>query len=236
MEIGSDIASIAGLIGDPVRATILAALVDGRALPAGELAFLGNVAPQTASFHLGKLVDAALISVERQGKYSYYRLANDAVASALESLAALSPLRSEVESQFESRRESERVGALRFARSCYKHLAGRLAVEINQALLKRELILANADKSYFLTGKGRKWCQDLGVRLPRSASKGDNVGRACLDWTERRHHLGGELGVAFFSRSKELGWLVANPKTRAIRVTHAGVRELHQQLGISIPL
>jgi len=233
---GPDIASVAGLIGDPVRATILAALVDGRALPAGELAFLGNVAPQTASFHLGKLVDAALISVQRQGKYSYYRLASDAVASALESLAALSPLRSQVERRFESRRESERVGELRFARSCYKHLAGVLAVEINQALLKRQITEAGADNSYCLTEKGRQWCEDLGLQFPRSASKRENLGRACLDWTERRHHLGGELGVALFSRLKGLGWVAANPETRAVRVTHAGVRELHQQLGIGISL
>jgi hypothetical protein len=138
--------------------------------------------------------------------------------------------------RFESRRESERVGTLRFARSCYKHLAGRLAVDINQALLKRQFTLANTDKWYCLTDKGREWCQDLGVQLPRSASKRDTLGRACLDWTERRHHLGGELGVALFLRLKGLGWVVANSKTRAVRVTHTGVRELHQQLGINISL
>lgn len=235
MEMGPDIASIAALIGDPVRATILATLVDGRALPAGELAFVGNVTPQTASFHLGKLLEASLIAVEKQGKHSYYRLANEAVACALESLAVLSPVRSQVLARSQSR-EPEHVRELRFARSCYKHLAGRLAVEINQALLKRRFTLADADKSYSLTEEGRQWCRSLGVQLPERDSQHENVGRACLDWTERRHHLGGNLGVALFGRLKELGWLATNPKSRAVRLTHAGARELHRQLGITCSL
>ena len=233
MELGPDIALIAELIGDPVRATILAALIDGRALPAGELAFLGNVAPQTASFHLGKLLKSSLITVERQGKYNYYRLANDSVASALESLAAISPVRTEVLARWESRRESERVRELRFARSCYKHLAGRLAVEINHVLLKRRLTAPDTGKSYYLTEEGRQWCRNLGVQLPESGSQRDNVGRACLDWTERRHHLGGRLGAALFARLKELRWLATNSKTRAVRLTHVGQWELYQQLGIN---
>lgn len=233
MELGADIASIAELIGDPVRATILAALIDGRALPAGELALLGNVAPQTASFHLGKLLKSSLIKVERQGKYNYYRLANESVASALESLAAISPVRAQVLARFESRRESERVRELRFARSCYKHLAGRLAVEINQALLERRFTLAQADKSYYLTEEGREWCRNLGVQLPDCGPQRGNMGRACLDWTERRHHLGGQLGAALFARLKELGWLARNSRTRAVRLTHLGSWELHQKLGIS---
>jgi DNA-binding transcriptional ArsR family regulator len=234
MELAPYIASIAELIGDPVRATILAALIDGRALPAGELAFLGNVAPQTASFHLRKLLEASLIAVERQGKYNYYRLANERVASALESLAALAPLRSQVPgARSASRRESERVRELRFARSCYKHLAGRLAVEINQALLKRRYTLAEADKFYGLSEEGGQWCRKLGVQLSQSGPLRDSVGRACLDWTERRHHLGGQLGAALFVRLKELGWLATNSKTRAVRLTHLGRLELYQQLGIS---
>jgi DNA-binding transcriptional ArsR family regulator len=218
VEIGPDIASVAGLMGDPVRAAMLAALVDGRALPAGELAFLGNVAPQTASFHLGKLMDADLIRVERQGKFNYYRLASGAVASALESLAALAPVQ-------RTRPETAMVKELCHARSCYKHLAGALAVQINQALLARGFIIVEPDRNYCLAEPGQQWFRDLGVHAAR--------GRACLDWTERRHHLGGPLGVALFSRLKELGWLAANSKTRAVRVTHTGMRELHRQLGIA---
>jgi hypothetical protein len=170
---------------------------------------------------LAKLLDAGLISLERQGRHSYYRLASSAVAAALESLAALSPPRG-------ARHESERVRELRFARSCYKHLAGGLAVQLNHAFLASKLIVAGDSKRISLTPAGSAWCRNLGVR--------DHAGHACLDWTERRHHIGGPLGVALFTRFNQLGWLVANPKTRAVRVTHNGMRELRQQLGIAIPL
>jgi DNA-binding transcriptional ArsR family regulator len=226
MELGSEVASIAALIGEPVRAAILAALVDGQALPAGELAFIGNVAPQTASFHLRKLLDASLITVERQGKHSYYRLTSDAVAAALESLAALGPARRQAELRSSRIRESDRTQALRFARSCYKHLAGRLAVDVTHALIVRQLVEAESERRYRVTGPGREWFGRLGARIPES-------GRACIDWTERRHHLGGPLGVGLLSCFKELGWLVAHPDTRAVRVTHAGRRELARRLDLT---
>jgi DNA-binding transcriptional ArsR family regulator len=235
MELGPDLAWIAGLIGEPVRAAILAALVDGRALPAGELAFIGNVAPQTASFHLRKLLDASLVSVERQGKHSYYRLTNEAVAAVLEGLVALGPARQQVERRSQNLHESERVKELRFARRCYKHLAGRLAVEITHALVTRGFVEARADRLYCLTPPGQDWFWRLGKGLSESGHRREHAGRACIDWTERRHHLGGPLGVALFSRLQELGWLIARPGTRAVRVTHTGVRELHHQLGLTIP-
>jgi DNA-binding transcriptional ArsR family regulator len=224
MELGPDVALIAGLMGEPARAAILVALVDGRALPAGELAFIGNVAPQTASFHLRKLMDASLITVEKQGKHSYYRLANEGVAATLESIAALAPSRN----PSRARREPERVKELRFARSCYRHLAGALGVEIHRALLERKFLVANSGKCYGLTGPGQDWCLQLGISLPAA-------GRVCLDWTERRPHLGGPLGVALFARLTELRWMVTNPNSRAVRVTHAGAVALEQQLGITIP-
>ena len=225
MELAPDVALIAGLMGEPARAAILVALVDGRALPAGELAFIGNVAPQTASFHLRKLMDASLIAVEKQGKHSYYRLASESVAATLESIAALAPERTQAT---RTRRESERVKELRLARSCYRHLAGALGVEIHRALFDRQFLVAHSGKIYGLSGSGQEWCRQLGMQ--------DNApGRLCLDWTERRPHLGGPLGVALFSRLIELRWIVANPATRAVRVTHAGAVALEQQLGITIP-
>jgi DNA-binding transcriptional ArsR family regulator len=223
VELDSDIALIAGLIGEPARAAILAALVRG-ALPAGELAFIGNIAPQTASFHLRKLMEASLITVEKRGKHSYYRLANDSVAAALESLAALAPERDHVAPD---RHKSERVKQLRFARSCYKHLAGLLGVQILQALLNRGAIAPDSDKSYRLTEPGETWWLEFGMPHPRDISS-----RACVDWTERRHHLGGALGAALFSRLKDLRWVIPNPTGRSVRVTHLGARELERQLGI----
>jgi DNA-binding transcriptional ArsR family regulator len=234
VKLGPDVALIAGLIGEPARAAILVALVGGRALPAGELAFIGNVAPQTASFHLRKLMDASLIIVERQGKHSYYRLANERVAATLEAIAALAPVRTEVHLRSRTRHESQRIQDLRFARSCYRHLAGALAVEINLALLDREFLVAHAEKSYGITGLGLEWCRQFGLILPSGRRK-EPPASACLDWTERRHHLGGALGVALISRLTELRWIVTNPDSRAIRVTGAGALGLERELGIAIP-
>ena len=222
VELGGDIALIAGLVGEPVRARMLVALVRG-ALSAGELAFIGNIAPQTASFHLRKLTDASLIAVEKRGKHSYYRLANDSVAAALESLAALAPVRAT------KRSESDRVKELRFARSCYKHLAGALAVDILRTFLDRGFVLPGRERTYRLTEPGQQWCRDFGMTIgDRELSS-----RACIDWTERRHHIGGPLGAALFSRLVELRWIVPNPGKRAVRITHLGAKEFERQLGIS---
>jgi DNA-binding transcriptional ArsR family regulator len=228
VELGSDIALIAGLMGEPARASILVALVRG-ALPAGELAFIGRIAPQTASFHLRKLMDASLITVEKQGKHSYYRLANDSVAAALESLAALAPVRDRVAACASSRHGTERVKELRFARSCYKHLAGVLAVDVHQTLVDRGFLIAGLERNYHLTEPGQMWWRQFGMTLPREFSS-----RACIDWTERRHHLGGALGAALFSRLTELRWIATQPGKRQVRVTHLGVRELERQFGITV--
>jgi DNA-binding transcriptional ArsR family regulator len=235
MALGSDVAFIAGLMGEPARAAILVALVGGRALPAGQLAFVSNVAPQTASFHLRKLMEASLIAVEKQGKHSYYRLANESVAATLESLAALAPLKDQVETRERTRRDSEHVKELRFARTCYKHLAGVLAVEINQALVDRGYLFPDTDRIYFLTEPGQQWCRELGMNLPASPRPREISSRACIDWTERKHHLGGSLGAALLSRMTELRWIAATPSKRSMRVTHVGIREFERQLGIAIP-
>ena len=234
MKMGPGIAEIGGLIGDPVRAAMLAVLMDGRALPAGELAFIGNVAPQTASFHLSKLREAALISVEQQGKHKYYRLTNEAVASALESMAALAPLRNRVESRSESHHDREHAKSLRFARSCYRHLAGRLAVDLHQALLSRGLVTPASPRQCRLSEAGRAWWSELGIPLAGAETSRSHTGSACLDWTERHHHLGGALGVALFSRLKEMGWVAPIAGTRAVRLTHAGQGALQRCLGMSI--
>lgn len=210
---------------------MLVALVDGRALPAGELAFIGNVAPQTASFHLRKLLDAALIAVEKQGKHSYYRLANEWVAASLEALAVLAPPK-----PIETRtpHDSEQVKELRFARTCYRHLAGLLAVEIHQSLLHRGFVAADTERTYLLTDAGEQWCRAWGMKLPASARGRKFPSRACIDWTERRHHLGGAIGTALLSRLIELRWIAANPGRRSVRVTHLGAGQLEQQFGIAI--
>ena len=158
-------------------------------------------------------------------KHSYYRLANDSVATALESLAALCSAR---EQSAHDRLKSERVRQLRFARSCYKHLAGRVGVEILQALLHRGFVTLDIERTYRLSRSGQIWWREFGMADPKDISS-----RACIDWTERRHHLGGALGTALFSRMKEIRWIVPNPGGRSVHVTHLGIRELERQLGIS---
>ncbi|MDQ2835093.1 MAG: ArsR family transcriptional regulator [Acidobacteriota bacterium] len=233
---GRDIAEVGSLIGDPVRAAMLAGLMDGRALPAGELAMLGNIAPQTASFHLSKLLEASLVSVERQGRHKYYRISNESIASVLEALAAISRARERADLRTQSRQQSEAKKELRFARSCYKHLAGQLAVTIHHAMLEQGLLLALPSRSYELSEAGQRWCESIGLCFAGTPSSRAPAGRVCLDWTERHPHLGGRLGVMLFSHWKSRNWIVAKPDSRVVRLTDIGRRELQDGLGLTVRL
>jgi DNA-binding transcriptional ArsR family regulator len=235
MEMGAMVSEIGSLLGDPVRAAMLTALMDGRSLPAGELAFIGNVAPQTASFHLGKLLESHLIAVERQGKHKYYRLTNEQVALVLESLASIAPLRNEAHARSDRHLSQHRNTGLQFARSCYRHLAGRLAIQIHDALMLRGFVLSAGERQYELTEEGECWLMKLASSKDGSVSpvsRRERLGRACLDWTERHHHIGGPLGVTLFSRLTEAGWLLQRPGTRMLAVTLKGREGLDRQLGV----
>ena len=224
----ANIASPAALIGDPGRAAMLQALQDGRAHPAGALAWAAGLSAQAASNHLAKLVDGGLVSVEREGRHRYYRLANAEVAHVLEALAVLAaPVRS-----LEQPR-SPLARALRDGRCCYGHLAGRLGIAVTDALLDRDLIRPAADKLYEVTPTGRAWFEDLGLDLAALRSK-RGAARQCLDWTERRHHLAGPLGVALLSRMVALGWIETAAGSRAARLTTLGREEVRARLGVDL--
>jgi DNA-binding transcriptional ArsR family regulator len=223
-----NIASPAALIGDPGRAAMLQLLMDGRAHPAGALAWAAGLTAQAASNHLARLVDGGLVTVEREGRHRYYRLANAEVAHALEALAVLAaPVRS-----LEQPR-SPKARALRDGRCCYGHLAGRLGIAVTDALLDRGLLVPADDKLYDVTPAGRAWFEDLGVSLEASRSK-RGLARQCLDWTERRHHLAGPLGVALLSRMVALAWIDADRASRAVRLTAFGRDELRTRLGVDL--
>jgi DNA-binding transcriptional ArsR family regulator len=223
-----NIASPAALIGDPGRAAMLQALMDGRAQPAGALAWAAGLTAQAASNHLAKLVDGGLVGVEREGRHRYYRLANAEVAHALEALAVLAaPVRS-----LEQPR-SPKARALREGRCCYGHLAGRLGIAVTQALVDRELIAPADDKLYAVTEGGRAWFEDLGLDLDALRSKRGQA-RQCLDWTERRHHLAGPLGVSLLSRMVALAWIDADRASRAVKLTARGREELRARLGVDL--
>jgi DNA-binding transcriptional ArsR family regulator len=222
-------AAVAALIGEPGRAAMLTALLDGRAQPAGALAEAAGQSPQGASGHLAQLLGAGLLTVETEGRHRYYRLANPRVAAALESLAALAPAPRPIAAP----RDAEARG-LRFARSCYDHLAGRLAVGIADAMESQGLI-APADgkgKPYAVSEEGRRWLAALGIEIGAlRASRGRPLARRCLDWSERRHHLAGPLGTALLARFGALGWLLRSKGSRRVQLTPLGRRELTALLG-----
>jgi DNA-binding transcriptional ArsR family regulator len=208
----------ANLLGDPGRAAILLRLMSGLALPARELALTANVAPQTASEHLAKLVEGRLLQVERQGRHRYYRLAGAQVADAVEALLVLNS----VPRESGSVSSRPQVGSLQHARTCYGHLAGWLGVQIARTLEERGLIQPCTAKLYSVSPSGRTWFEGIGVSIPLSAANRKKLAVRCLDWTERRHHLAGMLGCAMHKRLRELGWLSPVGETRALRITIEG--------------
>lgn len=221
------VSSIAFLIADPARAAILIALVDGRALPAGELAYAASVTAQTASSHLAKLLAGGLLTVETEGRHRYYRLAGSDVALALEHLAALRP------SEAVRRKPLSREGLnLRFARCCYDHLAGQLGVAVTQALQERQYIAPAAEKQFLLTPSGHEWFRVMGLDVAALKPTRQGLARQCLDWTERRHHLAGPLGVQFMTLLCSHGWLQRSKSSRAVQVTPKGWAGLKERLGI----
>src|ERR1700761_2266058 len=213
----ANIAVPAALIADPARASILMALMDGRAHPASTLAYAANASPQAASNHLAKLLDGGMVLVEAEGRHRYYRLARPEIAAALEALQALAP---RVRAIDEPR--SPEARRLRAARTCYDHLAGQLGVAIAQAMEARGLLSASANepagKLYGLTEAGARWFAARGTARPRTGRGVKPAARRCLDWTERRHHLAGPLGAALLQRLVELGWVVHTPGSRAVTV------------------
>jgi DNA-binding transcriptional ArsR family regulator len=215
-----DIAAAAALMADPSRAAVLVELTDGRALPPSELAEVAGVSRPTMSEHLAKLQRAGFVAVERGGRNRYYRLSGPEVATAVEALAALAP-RAEVRSL----RQANRAGALGAARTCYGHLAGRLGVGLADAMVERGLIEREGEV-FLLTEPGAAFLLDLGVEKPPRA------GRSCNDWSERRPHLAGKLGVALTKRLFDLDWIRRTERPRAVEVTAEGKRELAARLGI----
>ncbi|HYD99667.1 MAG TPA: metalloregulator ArsR/SmtB family transcription factor [Alphaproteobacteria bacterium] len=229
MVSGNTLAEIAALIGDVARANILCALMDGRALTAGELAWHAGVSAPTTSGHLAKLKAARLIAEERQGRHRYHRLASPEIAQAIEALmaaAAAGPHR--------HRPVGPRDEALRLARTCYDHLAGRLGIGLAEALSRRGHIVL-ADGAGRLTGPGRLLLREaMGIDLPGPGAGRRPLCRTCLDWSERRPHLAGRLGAALCARSLELGWIARRPDSRAVAITPEGRRRYAEVFDLEI--
>lgn len=210
------IATIAALIGDPARANILSALMGGQALTAGELSWHAGVGAPTTSGHLAKLTEAGLLEVERQGRHRYYRLASADIAQAMESLMAVATAGPRRHRPFGPKDE-----ALRAARTCYDHLAGRLGTALADRLNDLGLVILG-DGGALVTEEGRGFLDGLGLRFPEAGESRRPLCRACLDWSERRPHLAGRLGAALLTCSLERGWIVRIPDSRAVTITDAG--------------
>lgn len=230
MRDGPNIAAIAAMVGDPARANMLTALLNGAALTASELALEANVTKQTASSHLGKLEDAGLVAVEAQGRHRYYRLADADVAGLLETLMGVAARAKALRA-----RPGPKEPAMRRARLCYDHLAGELGVALFDAFIKNKWMLPGPEKTLALTRLGRVKVQTFGVDIEELEQGARPICRACLDWSVRRHHLAGALGAAILDQVFERNWAEQKRGSRVIEFTRIGEAGLKRVFQIPEP-
>lgn len=224
MSYSPSIATVGALIGEPARALMLSALMDGRARSASELAGVAAVTRQTASAHLAKLTERGLLALERQGRHRYYRIRNTDVASALETLMVLGSRRAGAD-------DSPAASPEREARTCYDHLAGRLGVTLLDALCSKGH-LAITDSQVTLSPSGESLFAGLGIDPAALARRRRSFARMCLDWSERRNHLAGSLGGALLDHFLDHDWVRRRPDSRAVTLTAKGRAELSRVFGI----
>ena len=220
------LAEVAALVGDPARANMLCALLDGRALTAGELAYAAGVSPQTTSGHLAKLTQANLLDAVKQGRHRYYRIATPQVAQMLESIMAVA-----ISTPPRHRPTSRADEQMRTARTCYDHIAGRLGVGLADTLCGRGHVVLAEDGGE-VTPQGRAFFDRFGV--PLVEDKRRTFCRACLDWTERRPHLAGAVGAGLANRCLDLGWVKRMREGRALTITPAGRNGLREVFDLTI--
>jgi DNA-binding transcriptional ArsR family regulator len=229
MKAGPDIAMIASLVGDPARSNMLTALMTGRALTATELAHQAGITPQTASSHLAKLEAGGLIEQEKQGRHRYYRLADPDVAGVLEGLAGLAARAGHMRV-----RTGPKDPALRRARICYDHLAGDLGVQMLDSMKAQKLVRQH-EHDIKLTPEGARFmARTLQIDAEALAHPRRPLCKACLDWSERRHHLAGTLGAAMMTRFTELKWAArdSTPGSRVVNFSRNGEKRFAALFGI----
>lgn len=216
MKYGPDIALVAALIGDPARANILTALMDGGSMTAGELAEEAGISPSTASFHLARLRGGALVVEQKDGRNRFFALSDPAVAELIENLMTLSESLGHVR-----RRPGSKAPALRHCRVCYDHLAGALGVQMF-AQLKRRRLLMGSEQGLRLTRKGRAFVGEFGIDIDSVTAKRRAFCLPCRDWSEQSYHLGGALGAAFLEHFFALRWARRDSESRIVRFTSEG--------------
>jgi DNA-binding transcriptional ArsR family regulator len=225
MSDGPNIARIAALVGDPARAEMLTALLGGRALTATELSGVAGITKQTASAHLSKLLEARLLTMQSQGRHRYFQLADADVAHLLESLMGVAHRAGAVRL-----RSGPREPALRNARQCYDHLAGDKGVQLFDSLVQRGLFKP-ASGTLELSGSGANFFHDFGIDVDLLEKRRRPLCRSCLDWSARRHHLGGALGAAMLQRIFALGWARRARYSRAVIFSAGGEMAFRRRFG-----
>ncbi|MDN3672074.1 winged helix-turn-helix domain-containing protein [Flavobacterium branchiarum] len=219
---------IATLIGDPTRASIMWTLLDGKAFTATELAIVANTSPQNISMHLGKLLDANLLCVEKQGRHKYYRFSTKEIAYAIEGMANLiaKPLNSKMES-------IEKLSPIKHCRTCYDHLAGKIGVALTNSLLEQNIII-DTDTNFEVSLEGEKWFSDFGINLNEVKKQRRLFLKPCLDWSERKNHMAGSLAASLLSKMLADDWLRKTANSRAIIITGKGEKELFRYFKIIV--
>ncbi len=218
----------AAIIGEPVRATILWTLLDGKSFTATELAIAAETSASNISMHLAKLVNAGLLKAENHGRHRYYSFSGKEIAYAVEALATIIPFASKKNLQAD-----KTISPVQQCRTCYDHLAGKTSVTITDALLKQKLIIAN-DTDFGLTPKGKKWFAVMDIDTNELQQQRRSFLRPCLDWSERRYHIAGSLAAAFLDKMLLHDWIRRIKNSRVIVVTAKGQKNLYEKLKVVV--
>lgn len=223
-----ELGQITSLIGDPVRTNILWTLLDNRAYTATELAISADTSPQNISMHLSKLLQADLLTVESQGRHKYYKFSRPEVAYAIEAIGSLLP--SGIHKKIIDNSDNN---AIKYCRSCYDHLAGKVGVLITETLLKQKIIEAVAN-TYNVTKKGEHFFSEFDINIDYLKKCRRAFAKPCLDWSERKHHLAGSLGAALLEKMLSLDCVRKTKNSRAIVITSKGQLHLYEKFKISL--
>lgn len=215
------------LIGDPTRATIMWTLLDGKAFTATELAIAADTSPQNISMHLTKLVQADLLSVESQGRHKYYKFSRKEIAYAIEAMANLMP------QPAAKNNLTKDFSAIKYCRTCYDHLAGKVGVLITDSLLKQKIII-DRNNTFELSNKGEKWFSNIGISIDDLKQQRRSFIRPCLDWSERRYHIAGSLAASLLDKMLSSDWIRKTKNSREVIITAKGQKKLYEHFDLSV--
>ncbi|CAM1345495.1 ArsR/SmtB family transcription factor [Tenacibaculum amylolyticum] len=223
-----DFSEIAALIGDKARAIMLWNLLDGRAYTATELANCAEISLQSASNHLAKLLQKNILSVAKQGRHRYYKFSSPEVAQVIESMASLLSLQKDYKQI-----KQPKASSFTYARTCYHHLAGEVGVKITNALCAKGIISLE-NENFVLSDFGIQWFTKLGIQVEILQQQKRSFAHPCLDWSERKYHLAGALGDAFFYFMLQEDWFRKHKNSRSLTLTAKGKQQLKVLLDIEL--